>query len=179
MPYDDVCTWCHGRPPWNGGICRQCRGTGKIKPYRRPPHHSEKKIAGWDLLPSAYPDVPGIMERCCVVCLTPLNNNQKKRYCSRGCKQSFHYRLYAGVSAMKRSIIIRDGCACVACGTEFMSPIKPNGPAWPDPHAVEMDHEIPLVRGGPDSPKNCRILCPSCHKAKSIFERRSPQYARN
>lgn len=38
------------------------------------------------------------------------------------------------------------------------------------PHALEVDHRVPLRQGGRDVAENLQILCIPCHRAKSTQE---------
>ena len=34
--------------------------------------------------------------------------------------------------------------------------------------ATELDHIVPLCKGGPDTTENCQPLCTACHKQKTL-----------
>lgn len=38
------------------------------------------------------------------------------------------------------------------------------------PDGFELDHIIPLFKGGADTVENCQVLCTECHKAKTREE---------
>jgi 5-methylcytosine-specific restriction protein A len=42
-----------------------------------------------------------------------------------------------------------------------------NCPAVVLPSAVDVDHILPLSKGGTDTPGNVQVLCRPCHKAKT------------
>jgi len=52
-------------------------------------------------------------------------------------------------------LIQRDGPVCCHCGTEFS-----------EDSPQEVDHIIPLSRGGVDAGYNCQLLCSQCNNAK-------------
>lgn len=60
-------------------------------------------------------------------------------------------------SALRARIRVRDGHACVLCGSR--------GP-------LEVDHITPLLQGGAHTEANMRTLCRSCHVARSRGENR-------
>lgn len=41
---------------------------------------------------------------------------------------------------------------------------------------LELDHRDPLWNGGPNDRANLQWLCPTCHRAKTVAERRSVAY---
>lgn len=56
--------------------------------------------------------------------------------------------------ALRRAVLERDGWACVECG------------AIDD---LEMDHEVPVSRGGATSYENLRVLCHDCNHKKGAY----------
>jgi 5-methylcytosine-specific restriction endonuclease McrA len=58
---------------------------------------------------------------------------------------------------IRQTIINRDGC-CQACGSD---------------ERLSVDHIVPRVLGGDDSPSNLQVLCSSCNSSKGgrFFER--------
>ncbi|MFE0151399.1 HNH endonuclease [Nonomuraea sp. NPDC059007] len=42
------------------------------------------------------------------------------------------------------------------------------------PKATEVDHVIPVSRGGSHDYNNLRAVCPLCHRLKTLSERRAP-----
>jgi len=57
-------------------------------------------------------------------------------------------------------ILVRDGAACVKCGCGLN---------------LEIDHLVPLHRGGQESDANRQTLCVDCHKIKSEKEEKERQ----
>ncbi len=62
-------------------------------------------------------------------------------------------------------IWLRDGPNCKACGK-----LIDITPRTPDP--FELDHTVPLWKGGKDADHNRQCLCPACHAAKTAREAR-------
>ncbi|MFJ3634641.1 HNH endonuclease [Streptomyces sp. NPDC090112] len=53
--------------------------------------------------------------------------------------------------------LVRDGFACTSCGAR---------------ESLEVDHIIPISRGGTWELENAQTLCKSCHWQKTLWERR-------
>lgn len=60
-------------------------------------------------------------------------------------------------------IWLRDGPNCKGCGK-----LIDITPGTPDP--FELDHTVPLWKGGKDADHNRQCLCPDCHDAKTRGE---------
>ena len=54
---------------------------------------------------------------------------------------------------VKPVILARDGHACVICGAEYL---------------LEVDHIVPIARGGTNAPQNLRTLCKTCNRRKGV-----------
>lgn len=65
-------------------------------------------------------------------------------------RQEFNRRRWH-VYCRRHEVFARDGGACVRCG---------------DTERLEVDHIIPMVRGGTDDDWNLQTLCKSCNSAK-------------
>ncbi|MFE5621736.1 HNH endonuclease [Streptomyces virginiae] len=59
---------------------------------------------------------------------------------------------------MRRSVRKAVCGTCAVCLREFL------------PSGVDIDHIIPLARGGEDVDSNVQVLCKSCHKAKTAMD---------
>ncbi|MEV6730075.1 HNH endonuclease signature motif containing protein [Streptomyces sp. NPDC051364] len=64
-------------------------------------------------------------------------------------------RGHNAAAIMRRAIRKAGCCACARCGLTFLA------------SAVDVDHVIPLARGGEDVAGNVQALCRPCHKAKT------------
>lgn len=65
--------------------------------------------------------------------------------------------------SMRRTIYERDGGRCAECD----DPVRLFARYRGDPFVAEVDHIIPLSRGGQTEPTNLRTLCVSCNRSKS------------
>lgn len=59
---------------------------------------------------------------------------------------------------LRDQILIRDCYTCQACRRV-------------DANGMEVDHKVPLSKGGTDDPDNLQCLCVECHERKSSAER--------
>ena len=71
-----------------------------------------------------------------------------------------------GAARLRRKINREGGAYCARCGVEYPAP------------SVEVDHLIPVGRGGLDTDDNVRPLCSRCHYAKSKGEQGPARPAR-
>lgn len=62
----------------------------------------------------------------------------------------------------RRKVFERDGWKCQVCGCK--TPKRLRGTT--DPRAPELDHRIPMSRGGPHTYENVQCCCRSCNSAK-------------
>lgn len=169
MGYVSKCTSCNGSGQWYDDTpCPKCGGSGAVKPYRVNPTYEDDH---WrDVQINTYPDYG--RDGFCTGCGKPVEK-PRKRWCgSRWCKLAHHNRLYAGVHWTKRHVCVRDGCACKSCGEIFEKPLYEGGPPLPCLGSLELDHIVPLHRGGTDAPDNLQLLCSPCHKEKTIREKK-------
>lgn len=81
--------------------------------------------------------------------------------------------------AVRRRIIERDGPWCVACGW----PHKPGGAE--DGVGLQIDHMLPISRGGTSDDDNLTVLCGPCNRSKGtsdlaeFYERRYDKLMRD
>ncbi|MEU7863497.1 HNH endonuclease signature motif containing protein [Nonomuraea sp. NPDC049141] len=57
----------------------------------------------------------------------------------------------------RRFVLTRDRGVCYVCRR---------------PGATEVDHVVPVARGGSHDYSNLKAICPTCHKVKTLTERR-------
>lgn len=81
----------------------------------------------------------------------PAWETESARNRSRGPEQRAWERV------IRPRALARDGFACVACGAR---------------ERLEVDHVVPVARGGTWTLENAQTLCQDCHKEKSIEDRR-------
>jgi 5-methylcytosine-specific restriction endonuclease McrA len=56
----------------------------------------------------------------------------------------------------RREIFDRDGGQCKLCGVQLRF----------EPQAFQIDHIVPISLGGPDTPANVQLACPTCNRRK-------------
>ena len=151
--------------------CPQCRGTGRVKPYRVVLTIEAADDHGWRDTPIlSWPDFgdPGWCRGCGG---GPLPS-ARRRWCDDPqCRRLYYGRLYTNVHWQKRHVVVRDGPVCYICGARFESPLVDGGPVYPEPHMLELEHVVPLSQGGTEAPDNLRVACAPCHRIKSAAER--------
>jgi 5-methylcytosine-specific restriction endonuclease McrA len=120
-----------------------------------------------------------LIERKCKECdkpFTPEYGNKRRIFCSDECSDKFIRRgnprknkeraghfgvLYEYVNAFK--VFDRDGWRCQICGKK--TPKKNRGTYLSN--APELDHRIPISRGGDHLYSNVQCACRSCNGEKS------------
>lgn len=119
-------------------------------------------------------DTRPLIELVCPECqashFTKLGN---KKFCSEKCRRKVHRRnVSSRTDARIRSVTVesvnpikvfeRDGWKCQLCGKN--TPRTKRGTL--DKNAPELDHIMPLSRGGEHSYRNTQCSCRSCNAAK-------------
>lgn len=161
------CLSCYGSgKSWQDGPCRRCGGSGAVAPYRVSINLTDGEALGWNVMESSpkYRD-----DGCCSSCNQKLTG-RKTSFCSKDCERGYMWRVWKGARWQKRAVAHRDGSACRCCGEVHESPIRPGGKPYPNYSELEMDHIIPLHRGGSEKPENCQMLCEKCHASKTRRE---------
>ena len=73
-------------------------------------------------------------------------------------KKSIIYQRQLMTTSLREQIKQRDGYKCVCCGTSLKE----------EPHLLlEIDHIIPVSKGGKTVPENLQTLCWRCNRSKS------------
>lgn len=83
----------------------------------------------------------------CITCGTPSSGSRCPAHARNGSTRQWR--------TLRALILRRDRYRCVLCG-------EPGN---------EVDHIVPVVDGGPDTPANCRTLCRACHRERSQMSR--------
>lgn len=179
MAYSDECRSCWGKGKrWNDEACRNCNGTGKVKPYRAHVTTGDWHDFGCHDRIHGWPEYPGVIPKHCRVCLKPCTGRRTVWCDDRVCKIAYHNRMYRDTHWIKRSLIVERGPACQACGEVFESPIREGGPIYPLPGKLTVDHVVRLIDGGTDHPDNLQLLCYPCHKLKTAAEARGTRFCK-
>jgi 5-methylcytosine-specific restriction endonuclease McrA len=91
------------------------------------------------------------------------NPDKARAYSLKGQQNRRARRLGAFVEHVDRQVVFeRDGWMCHICGEAVDPTLK-----RPDPMAAELDHIIPLAKGGEESYANCRCSHATCNRKKS------------
>lgn len=104
------------------------------------------------------------------------HSNQERKFCSQKCGKRWTDRertrlrrarttTLAVVEFTTTSIFKRDNWVCQACGTETPRSMRGTG----EDNEPNMDHIMPLSRGGDHAPSNCRCLCRKCNMDKGAL----------
>jgi hypothetical protein len=122
----------------------------------------------------------------CGTCGSPIPEvgNLNKRYCSKQCSPSY-WSCRRKAKALRRArmrrveyeqvdpfvVFDRDGWRCHLCGTKTDKALR----GTHEPLAPELDHIIPLSKGGPHTYSNTACSCRRCNHAKADNENWSPE----
>lgn len=110
----------------------------------------------------------------CGCAFSPTYGDKRSVYCSKDCsKRSARRVARKAARARIRSVTVdqvnptkvfdRDGWACVECGVDTPRELR----GTYEPNAPELDHIMPLSKGGEHSYANTQCLCRQCNAAKS------------
>jgi hypothetical protein len=150
------CTECHKHFVARYESTQQCSSSCKSRSY------SKKKF-----IPSSV--------NCneCGDAFVPEYGDKRRGFCGASCASRFNRRLRSNrikslPPAMKESfspfaVFNRDGWSCVACGIETPKALR----GTYEPNAPELDHIVPLSKGGFHTMANTQCLCRSCNADKS------------
>jgi len=72
-------------------------------------------------------------------------------------------RWWRSKSKIVRAVYVRDGFTCQICGSH---PVERGRPWLPDLSDIEIDHIIPVSKGGKDETSNWQVLCKACNRKK-------------
>jgi 5-methylcytosine-specific restriction endonuclease McrA len=125
----------------------------------------------------ALPPMPRVCRHCKGSYLADNTGGMHKQYCSEGCRNEVE-KVHRRIARSKRKAIIRkvtiekvdpfvvfdrDGWKCKMCGIdtpkELRGTIKSNAP--------ELDHVMPISKGGSHSYMNTQCSCRKCNQVKS------------
>lgn len=123
--------------------------------------------------------------RSCVVCnveFSPLPAFYQMKCCSEDCREIYR-RCERSTSKRKRRmkrrglgdlqrhyinaahVFRRDAWKCKACGCDTPKELR----GTYDDNAPELDHVVPVARGGADVPENLQCLCRLCNSLKGVM----------
>jgi hypothetical protein len=111
----------------------------------------------------------------CGVEFKPFYGDKRRVYCSEDCSNKYNRRIGRGMRRARKhdngptevidpfDIFERDGWICYICGKS--TPIELRGTT--DDSAPEIDHVVPLSRGGPHTKLNVACCCRECNQSKA------------
>lgn len=118
-----------------------------------------KPQCGWNYQNSKKPKK--INNKKCMRCDRSLEHKKSHAiYCSKTCKSMDHtykHRAKTRIFGVSRrmEIIKRDNFCCYMCGLKL------------EVNQVELDHLIPVSKGGSSSPENVAVSCMFCNRSRS------------
>lgn len=109
----------------------------------------------------------------CGQVFSPVYGEKRRTICSDACLKAYGRRAYRKVRRVRIGaacervdplvVFKRDGWRCRTCGKDTPECLRGTF----EPAAPEMDHVLPLSRGGAHSYKNTQCLCRQCNQDKS------------
>ena len=118
-----------------------------------------------------------LKERTCKECgepFLPEYGNKRRAFCSQDCSERYGGRVGKAVRRAKAYqadeieyfnpiyILKRDKWTCYICGSATPKRLR----GTKEPNAPEVDHVIPLARGGTHTEANVRCICRECNIRK-------------
>lgn len=76
------------------------------------------------------------------------------------------FAFWGKLPAFKKAVFVRDDFTCKACGERYTT-INEHGTVLPDLSMLEVDHIIPVSKGGSCGMDNLQTLCFKCNRHKS------------
>lgn len=118
------------------------------------------------------PQQSGSYKTCSPACLSELHKRRKAAWKKTDSYRRMKRNRRAATRASRRlikssrvdvlTVFARDGWCCQLCGTPTPQALR----GTYQPNAPELDHKIPLARGGTHDPSNVRCLCRQCNTRK-------------
>jgi hypothetical protein len=152
--------------------CEQCGESHMMRTSSQPnrfcsdacrqEHHSQQRYRGWQ---------GPLQPTCCAACnQTFMPSAPRVLYCSASCRKRVGW---GKRNALKHSapsetvdpivVLTRGGWMCAICAVETPRELRGSF----RPNAPEVDHIVPLSKGGAHTYANTQCLCRNCNQAKS------------
>ena len=156
----------------HGGICEECGGhfTGRKRKFC-------DMNCLWTNTKERRKLVKILIEKMCVHCgIKFFTLRKEQKYCTRKCgrelsltnKRNRRRAKIKGAKIIEKfsylEIFERDDWICQSCGIKTL---KLTDKMFLDPKAPELDHVIPLSRGGDHIASNVQLLCRKCNRIKN------------
>lgn len=120
----------------------------------------------------------------CQWCGKSLKGTRSRRFCPPVKIDYYPYKRYEcglawfffwkGTPAFKKAVMIRDKFTCLLCGAVCIAENK-HGVKLPDLGKLEIDHIIPVAKGGSADLANLQTLCKGCNRSKGAKYEYIPQ----
>lgn len=120
----------------------------------------------------------------CQWCGKSLAGTRSTRFCPPVETDYYPYKKYEcalmwfffwrGTPAFKRAVMIRDNFTCQLCGVVCVTKNK-HGVKIPELGKIEIDHIIPVAKGGNADLSNLQTLCKKCNRSKGAKREYIPQ----
>lgn len=116
---------------------------------------------------------PKFCSDSCRLVFRLLSDNRRRRFCGEACARR-HARRIAKAKRQARErtekaesvnpfkVFTRDGWRCYLCGVDTPRSLRGTN----DPRAPELEHVVPLARGGAHTYENTACACRACNGAK-------------
>jgi 5-methylcytosine-specific restriction endonuclease McrA len=160
-------------------VCRHC-GKDFEHPAKKPTLHCTRQCMGRDIYESRKRKQT--RARRCVVCdveFSPIPSHFRTTTCSVECldvsKRFQHHdqkrrrRLKLGAAVHSISVMVvfrRDKWQCQSCGCSTPKSLR----GTLDDNAPELDHVIPVSKGGGHTLDNLQCLCRLCNQLKGVMD---------
>jgi len=111
----------------------------------------------------------GLTQVCSEECRSERIKQERSRYKSKTGRKYYQRALKLGAKAERFSpldVLARDGWKCQLCGCSTPESLRGKN----KPRSPELDHILPLSKGGDHTRINTQCLCRACNAAKSDAE---------
>jgi len=120
----------------------------------------------------------------CQWCGKSLAGTRSRRFCPPVKTDDWPYKNYEcamtwrifwqSTAAFKKAVMIRDNFTCQLCGTVCVAENK-HGVKIPELGKIEIDHIVPVAKGGNADLSNLQTLCKKCNRSKGTKREFTPQ----
>ena len=183
-PKRKYCPDCseYGRQGLRIKLCRAClcqlpprsgkRWCDACAPARKTEWWDERNAYNKDLR-AARRNAVSLVCKECNVTFSPSRNDQRSLFCSMNCQKKNNHRIHDPLRRARArnakveqvdpfKVFERDGWRCQLCGNRTPKQLRGTN----SENAPQLDHILPLSRGGEHSYRNTQCTCRRCNAAK-------------